>query len=73
MVVLGVDRDHRVKVIDHEESADDLRDVKQRVLCQLAGGVELAVLGILLLLGELCILGFELVPSCLTLFELGTA
>ena len=44
-----------------------------RILRQLAGGVEFAVLGVLFLLGELCVFGLELVALLLQLAELGTA
>ena len=72
-VVLGIGRDHGIEIIDHEEAADDLCDVEQRVLGQLARGVELGVLGILLRFGELGVLGLELIALLLQLVELGPA
>ena len=69
----GIGRDHGIEIIDHEEAADDLCDVEQRVLGQLARGVELGVLGILLRFGELGVLGLELIALLLQLVELGPA
>ena len=68
-----IDLHDGLQVLGHEEAADDLCDVEQRVLGQLARGVELGVLGILLRFGELGVLGLELIALLLQLVELGPA
>jgi len=68
-VILGIGRNHGIEIINHEEAADDLCDIQQRILCQLAGSVEFAVLGVLLLLGELGVFCFKLVALLLQLSE----
>ena len=69
-ITLAVDRNDGIQVVHNEEAADDLGNVKECILRQLAGRVQLRVHGILLLFGELCILGFQLVALFFQLVEL---
>ena len=65
-----IDLHDGLQVLGHEEAADDLGDVEQRVLGELSRLVELPVLGVLLLLGKGGILRLERVALLLELAEL---